>query len=60
LRNELPVCRAVAFGEGGILANLQKLFFAKVGISRFLLGNRENLAVVANATFSRQGDKMAG
>jgi hypothetical protein len=38
---------------------LKHLFFAKVAFSGFLLGNRQKIAVVANADFSRQGGKMA-
>ena len=35
-----------------IPAGVKKLFFAKVAFSGFLLGNREKIAVVANANFS--------
>src|ERR1700722_3136760 len=37
----------------------QNLSYAKIAFSRFSLGNRQNLAVVANDDFSRQGGKMA-
>jgi hypothetical protein len=49
-----------------ILAGLKKWWpvalplFAKVAFSGFFLGNRQKIAVVANATFFRQGGKMAG
>jgi len=43
-----------------ILAYLQKLFFAKVAFSRFLLGNRQKIAVVANANNLSFPAKMPG
>jgi hypothetical protein len=38
----------------------QNLFSAKVGFSRFSLGNRQNLAFATNANLSSFSDKMSG
>jgi hypothetical protein len=47
-------------GPAKIFENFQKLKKAKVAFSGFLLGNREKIAFVANANFSRFREKLDG
>jgi hypothetical protein len=55
-----PVFASKAYRNFDSGASCLLKIFAKVGIFGFLLGNRQKIAVLGNATFSGQPGKMPG